>query len=185
MLTGLPGPAFHIPPPKIRGGHVLYLDFDGCLHPTEVYTKRGIGPFLLNCPGHELFEQAPLLDRLLANYPNVRIVLSTSWVHRYRGRIPRLSLNLPTGLRDRVIGATYHSEMDRDAFLMSSRGMQIWSDVRRRRPARWLAIDDDAEGWPEWCRDHLVKTDETLGIGEAAVRVELEYKLEASFGKTT
>ncbi|MEZ2354754.1 HAD domain-containing protein [Caballeronia sp. RCC_10] len=184
MLTGLSEPTFHVPPPKHCGGYILYVDFDGCLHPSEVYTKHGVGPFLLNCPGHELFEQAPLLDRLLTNYPDVRIVLSTSWVNRYRGRIPRLSSNLPTGLRNRVIGATYHSEMDREAFMASSRGMQIWSDVLRRRPARWLAIDDDAEGWPQWCRDHLVKTDEMFGIGEPGVRFELESKLEATFGKT-
>lgn len=184
MLTGLPDPSYTVPPPRIRGGDVLYVDFDGCLHPGEVYTKHGVGPFLLNCPGHELFEQAPLLDQLLAPYPKIKIVLSTTWVSRYRGRISRLSSNLPTGLCDRVIGATYHSEMDRDAFLASSRGMQIWSDVLRRRPARWLAIDDDAEGWPEWCRDHLVKTDETFGIGEPAVRVVLESKLKATFGTT-
>lgn len=182
-MTRALGSAFDFPLPKHVGGHILYVDFDGCLHPSAVYTKHGVGPFLLNCPGHELFEQAPLLDRLLANYPTVKIVFSTTWVSRYRGRIPRLSSNLPTGLRDRVIGATYHSEMDREVFQSSSRGMQIWSDVLRRRPERWLAIDDNDEGWPEWCRENLVKTDETFGIGEPAVRVQLESMLEATFGK--
>ncbi|WP_159838491.1 HAD domain-containing protein [Burkholderia sp. 8Y] len=184
MLTEPIGLSSTIPPPRIRGGDVLYVDFDACLHPADVYVKRGIGPYLRDRANHGLFEQAPLLDGLLSSYPHVMIVLSTSWVVRYRGSIARVAARLPVGLRRRVIGATYHTRMDRDAFVAAPRGMQIWSDVLRRRPARWLAIDDDAQGWPEWCRDNLVKTDETFGIGEPAVRVELESKLQATFGET-
>ncbi|WP_166658340.1 HAD domain-containing protein [Paraburkholderia silvatlantica] len=29
---------------------------------------------------------------------------------------------------------------------------------------KWVALDDDDEGWPAWCRDHLVRTDPELGI---------------------
>jgi hypothetical protein len=30
--------------PRWRGGIVLYLDFDGVLHPEEVWRYPGIGP---------------------------------------------------------------------------------------------------------------------------------------------
>jgi hypothetical protein len=160
----------------------LYVDFDSTLHPGAVYTKRGIGPYLFNCPGHHLFEHAPLLDKMLSEYPMVRIVLSTSWVTTYRGSIARVSGHLPPGLRRRVVGATFHSRMDREAFTAESRGIQIWSDVLRRKPERWLAIDDEIEGWPTWCIDRLVATDEMLGISEPAVRIKLADKLKSTFG---
>jgi hypothetical protein len=69
------------------GGRVLYLDLDGCLHPDAVYEKPGSGggPFIFGYPDHRLFEHARLLEDVLAPYPRVRIVLSTSWVRRYRG----------------------------------------------------------------------------------------------------
>jgi hypothetical protein len=59
------------------------------------------------------------------------------------------------------------------------RGMQVWSDVVRRRPEAWIAIDDDDLLWPQWCRDHLVLTDEVLGIAALDVVDEPRTKLAA------
>ena len=59
---------------------VLYLDFDGALHPDAVFKYPKPPTIRLQAPGHELFESAPLLDQLLAQYPDIRIVLSTSRV---------------------------------------------------------------------------------------------------------
>jgi hypothetical protein len=50
------------------------------------------------------------------------------------------------------------------------RGMQVWSDVQRRQPIGWFAIDNDAKGWPEHCRDRLVKTEDRLGLSDPAVQ---------------
>jgi hypothetical protein len=184
MLTGIPSPTLDIPPPRIRGGQVLYCDFDAVFHPQSVYVKPRVGPFLWNAPGHRLFEHVRLLESTLAPYPNVQIVLSTSWVRRYRGSIARVTRQFTPELRARVIGATFHSAMDSATFAAVPRGMQIWSDVLRRRPNSWLAIDDDDEGWPGWCRDRLVRTDEMLGISEPSVLAELQSKLESTFGSS-
>ncbi|MEX3926712.1 HAD domain-containing protein [Paraburkholderia sp. BR10936] len=181
MQTGLPGESLHIPAPRQMGGYVLFLDYDGCLHPHPVHEKPGYGPFLVGFPGHKLFEHAPLLESVLEPYPNLKIVLSTSWVRRYRGSLRRTSRWLPPGLRARVVGATYHSRMHSPDFLEASRGMQIWSDVLRRKPKAWLAVDDDDEGWPPWCRDNLVRTDEVLGISRPDVLAELKAKLAAMY----
>jgi hypothetical protein len=83
-------------------GPVLYLDFDGVLHPDEIYRIRG--RIVLRCDGMNLFEWAPLLVDHLEPYPDPRIILSTSWIRT-------LSLNearawLPVSLGSRVIGAT-------------------------------------------------------------------------------
>jgi hypothetical protein len=182
MLTGLPGEALYVPPPRRVGGRVLFLDYDACLHPGSVYLHPKHGPMLWDTPGHELFEHASLLDSVLAPYPELRIVLSTSWVRRYRGSIARVARRLTPSLQARVIGATYHSRMDAKAFGETPRGMQIWSDVLRRKPAAWLAIDDDDDGWPEWCRDRLVRTHPVLGISALSVLAELEEKLLAMHG---
>jgi ABC transporter transmembrane region/HAD domain in Swiss Army Knife RNA repair proteins len=98
--------------PAVRGGLVLYLDFDGVLHPEDVRMDRKRRPYVASPPGHELFEHAALLHKLLAPHPDIRIVLSTSWVHVY-GSVSKVAKRLPPALGARVIGATYHSEMDR------------------------------------------------------------------------
>jgi hypothetical protein len=69
-------------------------------------------------------------------------------------------------------------------FLSTSRGMQVWSDVLRRKPKAWLALDDDYVGWPEWCRDNLIRTDPVLGISKPTVLAELQGKLAAMCGPT-
>lgn len=147
--------------PKGRGEFVLYLDYDGVLHHENVlwHPRRGAyaGP-----PGFTLFEHATLLDELLAAHPEVGIVLSTSWTRIYGcyGAAKRL----PPGLRDRVLGATFHSQMNEQAFVARPRGRQVLDDVARRRPRSWLALDDTDEGWPPEVRDRVVITDERLGI---------------------
>ncbi|MPW18931.1 hypothetical protein GCT13_19015 [Paraburkholderia sp. CNPSo 3157] len=181
-MTGLPGPTLYVPPPRRMGGHVLYLDFDGVAHPESVYLLHKHGPTLLNAPGHVLFEHCALLEEVLAPYSEVRIVLSTSWVRRYRGSVRRLSRRLPPALRARVVGATYHSKMDQHEFAAAPRGMQVWGDVLRRKPQKWLALDDDWLHWPAWCRENLIRTDPVLGISEPSVLAELKEKLLAMHG---
>ncbi len=57
---------------------ILYLDYDGVLHPEDVWRhpKRGIH-FGSAGAGHRLFEHAGLLDEVLRPYPQVRVVLYT------------------------------------------------------------------------------------------------------------
>lgn len=172
FVPDLPDP---IPPPRVTGGRVLYLDFDGVLHPENVHMTRR-GPRLVDAPGHQLFEHVDLLDELLRPYPEVRIVLSTSWTCAYRS-LRRAIRCLPLTLRERVVGATWHSSMDTELFRAAPRGMQIWADVLRRQPERWLALDDDWLHWPAWCRDRLVRTDEMLGIAEPALLARVREEL--------
>lgn len=67
--------------------------------------------------------------------------------------------------------------MDPEQFAAAPRGMQVWSDVLRRKPDAWLALDDDWLHWPAWCREQLVCTDPMLGISEPLVLEELKMKL--------
>lgn len=161
--------------PKGAGDLVVYLDFDGVLHHENCLWNRKTGPYLKAPPGYDLFQHAPLLEQLLDPYPQVKIVLSTSWVRSYgcTGAAKRL----PEALRAKVIGATFHSRMNENEFISAPRGMQVWGDTLKRLPADWIALDDDYLHWPKWCLDKYVKTHEHEGISYPAVLAELQEKL--------
>ena len=174
--------------PELAGGaelelHVLYLDFDGVLHPDQVYSSARRGIHLRDAPGHALFENAHLLVDEIRPYVGLKIVLSTSWVRVLgydgaRGRLPR-------ELRDRCIGATYHSRHHRPGredgaralMPVPLRGDEVLADVRRRRPTRWLAVDDADEGWPQVERSNVVISHAFEGIGSRGVLETLRAAL--------
>lgn len=56
---------------------ILFLDYDGVLHPDSAHLIRG-SP-VLRAEG-ELLMWMPILEDILEPYPDVSIVLSTSWV---------------------------------------------------------------------------------------------------------
>ena len=126
----------------------LFLDFDGVLHPR--------GGFPLS--------QAERLAAAIAQYPDVRIVLSTSWVETY-GVEPVIEM-LPDGLRERVIGATYAGGEAQP----ESRFAEIEACAARLGIDEWLAIDDDQEGWPEAKRHRLIWCDPSQGFDERATQ---------------
>ena len=154
----------------------MYLDYDGVLHHENVLWHPRIGAYLSAPDGCVLFQHAELLEQILAPYPQVRIVLSTTWVRRYG--CTKAVKNLRPALRSRVIGATFHSRMDEQLFSEAPRGMQVWSDVLRRKPRDWLALDDDWLHWPKWCLEKYVRTHEHAGLSDPAVKREFREKLQ-------
>ena len=154
---------------------IIFLDYDGVLHPDEAYhSRRGV---ILRCDGHNLFEHAQLLTDLLNPYPDVKIVLSTSWVWVFG--FDEARARLPKQLQAKVKGATWHSQMeDRHMWMHYSRHSQIDSYVKRHFPTNWIALDNDDTDWPEGKRHHLVHTDDWSGIGDAAAQNELIAKIE-------
>lgn len=101
MTSEVPGPRILRP-----NDAVLFLDFDGVLHPDAAFrTKRGIE---LRAPG-ELMMHAKTLENILLDFPALRICLSTSWV-RLLG-YARARTALPSSLQARTVSATWHSRM--------------------------------------------------------------------------
>jgi len=88
---------------------ILFLDFDGVLHPDAVYLERGRP--VLRTDGALFMWSRHLVDAL-ASAPHIRIVLSTSWARELR--FARARDYLPAELRPKVIGATWHSGMATD-----------------------------------------------------------------------
>ncbi|BDT72776.1 hypothetical protein os4_23210 [Comamonadaceae bacterium OS-4] len=162
-----------------RDGLVLYLDFDGVLHHQNCLWHPKKGAYLSAPAGYSLFQHADLLASLLKPFPEVQIVLSTSWVLQYG--LTGAAKRLPTELQQRVIGGTFHSKhMHRQEFQFEkSRGQQVFEDVLRRRPRAWIALDDTNEGWPPESVGHFIQTDENEGISAPEVLFEIKEKLWA------
>ena len=162
---------------------VLYLDLDGVVQHEAVlfHPRRGIYMSPTEAPGRTLFEWAPILIALLAPYPSVKLVLSSSWCIRpgYGKTVKRM----PEKLRHRFIGGTYHQRVHgidtwtRNSFLHTPRGVQVVADVERRKPRHWLALDDDAEDWPAHALANLIQCDGRTGLSDERVQHELSARL--------
>lgn len=156
----------------------LFLDFDGVLHPDDVYRING--QIVLKRDGFSLFEWSPLLLEALVPHSDVRIVLSTSWV-RVIG-YDKARKCLPRELQERVIGATWHSQLNQDWWSSISRYEQIAGYTRRHTVTRWLAIDDEVTIWGEEHLDQLIETDSMLGLAQPEKLDELKRKLQMLTG---
>jgi len=95
-------------------GPILYLDYDGVLHPADVRvpvsdpTRARV--YVHNQPtNHPLFEHAPLLERILQPFPDVQIVLATLW-SRELG-LDYAAQQLPSSLRARVIDTVWRGSL--------------------------------------------------------------------------
>jgi hypothetical protein len=165
-----------LPPPRVTAVDVLYLDFDGVLHPHDVWLNAQGVPYVRWPRGRRLFEHAPALAALLKPYPRLRIVLSTTWVRRFGYQ--RAIEYLPSALQKRCVGANWHHSMLPYRFDYMTRGEQVLDDVGRRHPTNWLAIDDDTEGWGAAEASHLVAADPTDGLSHAATYQRLSESLE-------
>lgn len=159
---------------------VLFLDFDGVLHPPEVHNTTD-GPELMT-PGR-LFMHAHILQEILGYHPEVRIVLSTSWVGRLG--FDRTKAYLPPKLQARVIGTTHRDTRQVGTYSFDSRDrmtrfQQIWRNVYRQQIENWVALDDlhgSTEVWPAGFEDHLILCSGTMGLGDLDVQAALNTAL--------
>jgi len=93
---------------------ILYLDYDGVLHPADVRVAKAepLQPRIYQKgqpTDQPLFEHALLLAQILDTYPHVRISLATSWVRTlgYEFAVQQL----PPLLRARVVGTIWQGWM--------------------------------------------------------------------------
>ena len=161
---------------------IIYLDFDGVLHPDAVFRPSN-KPLELRALG-ELFMHANILLEALAPHPEAKIVLSTSWV-RMLG-YERTLKKMPTEPSKLVTGATWHKTMkhgNQDPHSWMTRYEQILAHVNRNNVQQWLAIDDlhsatEVNQWPEKHRKNLVLTEEKVGLSCPTTQAELQLKLK-------
>jgi hypothetical protein len=153
---------------------ILYLDYDGVLHHEQVFFSQEEG-IHMKMPRRSLFEWMSILDDLLAPHPDIKIVLSTSWVLARNFEFAKSQLS-PT-LQSRVIGDTFSHDMHRNEFARMPRWMQIQEDVARRAPDAWLALDDDPVEWPEGNPANWIRTESATGISEPTIQNSIKNAL--------
>lgn len=159
---------------------ILYLDYDGVLHPPDVRVTETepLRPQIYQKgqpTDHPLFEHASLLAHVLEAFPDVRISLATSWVRvlGYEFSVQQL----PPALRARVVGTIWQGWMLK--FPPLRRHDAITTDAEERGVGRWLALDDDVEGWPA-NRRHLVVAPKNpwQGLAQPGLADELSAALK-------
>ncbi len=154
---------------------ICYLDYDGVLHDGAVLRNRQRGMYI-KTPDRFFFEWMPILEDLLAPYPEVKIVLSGTWAQQLGFNEAKFELS--ESLRERIIGATFlHQGIVRAEFDTLPRGMQIMGDVARRKPSHWFALDDDDTNWPAKTRQHLLLTSPRLGLSDPGLQEQVRQRL--------
>jgi len=145
-----------------------------------VYYQNSTGVIKTELQLYALFEFEPLLAALLAAHPDVKIVLSTSWVHQAPDGLRLAMDQLSSGLRARVIGSTFHSSgLPADVFAKIQRGEQVMQYVRKHNIGsdRWLALDDRRDGF-DAVQENLLQTYPYAGIADPGVLRQLLSQLD-------
>ncbi len=122
---------------------ILFLDFDGVLHPDP-------------CPTVDrLFENADRLSATLEQFPEVGIVLSTSWRTMYAEQ--ELLQVLPEPLRRRIVGMTpcfsdFSTAAHRTPYHRHAECEQ-WLRAHDMTDSPWVALDDRAYWFVPYCEN--------------------------------
>jgi len=112
---------------------ILFLDFDGVLHPVS-----GAGTF---DPG-----SISILESVVSDFPKLMIVVTSSW--REEKSIDQLKSLLGEELGGRVIGSTPVID---EPFLHNVRYHEVctYLETVKRDYKAWVAIDDEIGNYPE------------------------------------
>jgi len=157
-IPGAPASATH-PTSATAGKMILFLDFDGVLHEDPCFDER------------RLFARAPDLVQALAPFPEVQIVLSTSW--RTKRTLAEMTQPLPDGLRKRVVDATpLITSSDAPAALRPYRRhaeCACWLRRQGHAQTPWFALDDRPSLFTPHC-EQLILCDSNAGFVDATAR---------------
>ncbi len=150
---------------------ILFLDFDGVLHPFFP---------LPDLPDDEnaFFSYWPRLLRVLDDFPSVDVVVSSSW-----RTSENLMAQVPESLRRRIVGLTpeikrrtrkqYPSNFVPEPIRYLE--IQRYLKTHKQEPTHWIALDDDPLLFPAAC-PQLILCSMGFGVSEEAI---LRRRLEA------
>jgi len=169
----------HAAPPPIqeRTTPTLFLDFDGTLHVGHaVVDAHGQVSHEF---GRQLFEYAPQLVGLLAPYPDVEIVLTTSWLDAMTDETV-LAYLLPE-LSRRVIDTT-RGRRPRLSYMLNGSGRTdvITCYAFGKGLTQWLAIDDFVYGAYHFGREpgqlmqNFLLLDSSRGISDESAQQRIQ-----------
>jgi hypothetical protein len=131
--------------------------------------------------GRPLFEYAPYLVDVLAPYPQVQVVLTTSWLQTL-GVEKTISL-LPDQLCRRVVDTTLHtSPRLGEVKEGTAKTMTVLRHAAKHGLMKWLALDDEAWGVPREFEPHFLHTKSETALGVPEARKHLQEWLAVNGG---
>ncbi|MFM0277730.1 HAD domain-containing protein [Paraburkholderia sediminicola] len=155
----------------------LYLNYGGVLNAGHGLLDDNSVVTLDS--GRPLFEYAPYLADALAPWPQVQIIVTTSWL-RTLGSDRTIAL-LPDELRRRVVGTTLGTPPRFGEILDgTSKAMTPIRHAQKYGLTTWLALDDEAWGVPRGFEQHFLHTNSETGLGAQDARKQLRAWLEIS-----
>lgn len=157
----------------------IYLNFDGVLHPDQVFYEDGCIPSLL-APGHNAFEHAELLAATLEGHEDVVIILNTWWTF-YLGPDACKDL-LPPSLAARVGGSTIQYLDAYDS--IPTRLKETERHIARQRSGPWVILDHNNARYRRDFLPHLLLLDPFEGLGSRTARRSVERRLRLLEGAT-
>lgn len=147
--------------------HILFLDFDGVLHPFPA----PIDPACLFCflPGFE---------DTLRDLPHLEIVISSSW--REGHQLDELRKLFSPDVGERIIGVTPQIDVHRLEDLRAVRQREIVLFLAKQpQEVAWIALDDDPDLFEPGC-PNLIECIHGFGAAEENLlrkRYALNHKL--------
>jgi hypothetical protein len=111
---------------------VLFLDFDGVLHPALPYFDE-------THPDSPHFQDLPALEAVLRAHPHVVVVIASTW--RLTRTLATMQAQFSPDLRERVIDVTPRVA-DTHATGARQREIELWLDAHGGRDQPWVAVDD-------------------------------------------
>jgi hypothetical protein len=147
---------------------ILFLDFDGVLHPAVNYD-----PAQLLC-------KLPLLEGVLRQAPSVEIVISSTW--RETRTLSELQALFSDDIAQRIIGVTPHWRDIQDEASVGTyvrqAEIEVWLRSSGKPWQQWLAVDDQPHLFRPFCKN-LIATNADTGLSAADCEL-LAQRLSAS-----
>ena len=142
---------------------ILFLDFDGVLHPQ--YDGEPT-------PVSEIFCHLPRFESVMRDFPSVEIVISSTW--RIQFTLKDLRDKFSPDIAARIIDMTPQIKWADDNYLPARREGEIlkWLEIAGRSCTPWIALDDAVWQFKQH-RDRLVACTWYVGLNDA---VELKLR---------
>lgn len=132
---------------------ILFLDFDGVLHPEPCYDDE------------QLFSCLPRLESVLRDFPAVQVVITSTWREKYS--LSELRTFFSADIAVRIIGVTpgWQDIPEIVATMGYQRHAEIegWLRQSGKPWFPWLAIDDKSYLFKPFLKN-LIKTNSLIGI---------------------
>lgn len=112
---------------------ILFLDFDGVLHPE--YEGQAV-------PVDVAFCHLPRFEAVLRDFPQIEVVISSTWRHHLT--LNQLRERFAADLRARIVGVTPTSADGASSRQQREMECLEWLSTHRAIGTPWIALDDSA-----------------------------------------